>query len=285
MFISAFIISCGEDNSKGLKKLDNNEAVVNEGSKEKSINPTGRLKENSSDPNGEQIPPTQESKVNESEKFDVENVISKHLSSIGMDKLLKINDMTLKGKIIQQGIASPFKKILKRPLKSYFETIIQDKKWVNAFDGKNGWYVNPTLDNIPKEATGPTLDLLKEQSDMDGLMYNWKNKFYSVTDLGTANESGKSYFVILVTKKDGSTMKIFIDTATMLLHKVTTNVNNNNYTGMTETIFSNYRKVNGVNMAYKIEFMLNGQKQTEYLYEIIKFNTNPSDLLFSMPVN
>ncbi len=94
---------------------------------------------------------------------DLQNILDKHFESIGQQKILKVQTQVTTGKTIQMGMEMPIRIITKRPNKAYMEVEIQGSKMTMAFDGENGWAIQPwTGSTEPIDLAGEELRPLKE---------------------------------------------------------------------------------------------------------------------------
>ncbi len=108
---------------------------------------------------------------------DLQKILDKYFKTIGQEKILKVETIVSTGRTLQMGMEMPFKTITKRPNKAYMEVDIQGVKMVMAFDGKNGWAIQPWTGSAdPIDLVGPELRPVKEISDMDGGLWNYEEK-------------------------------------------------------------------------------------------------------------
>ena len=73
----------------------------------------------------------------------VEEILKEHFSAIGQDNMLKLNTQRLSGKMVQSGLEIPFIQMGKRPAKVRVEGTFQDLTFIQTFNGKEGWSINP----------------------------------------------------------------------------------------------------------------------------------------------
>ena len=112
----------------------------------------------------------------------LDDILKDHFSAIGQDSLLKVNTQRLKGKMVQGGVEIPIIQMAKRPDIMRVQGTFQDLTFVQTYNGKEGWSLNPfTGATDPQPMSEDELKTMKYQADMDGMLWNWKNKGYTVT--------------------------------------------------------------------------------------------------------
>ena len=112
---------------------------------------------------------------------DLQEILDKYFETIGQEKLLKVKTQVTIGKTLQMGMEMPFKTMSKRPNKAYITVDMQGVKMVMAFDGENGWAIQPWTGSAePVDLLGPELRPMREMSDMDGSLWNYVEKGHQI---------------------------------------------------------------------------------------------------------
>jgi len=94
-----------------------------------------------------------------------------------------VQTIITRGTLTQVGSEIPIVTYNKRPNKVKIEGLFQDVKFIESFDGKNGWTYNPFGGNTKPVLLEPEyLETLKDRADIDGLLYNYKEKGYEYFD-------------------------------------------------------------------------------------------------------
>ena len=144
---------------------------------------------------------------------DLQSILDKHFKAIGQEKVLNMQTQESTGKILQMGMEIPFKSITKRPGKAYMEMDLQGTKVVTAFDGVKGWAIQPwTGSREPVDLPQTDLRPLEEMSDMDGAIWNYKEKGHQLELIGTEDLDGTQVYAIKMTRKNGEIFHYFLDT-------------------------------------------------------------------------
>ena len=91
----------------------------------------------------------------------LDDVLAKYYQAHGgLDKLKAVTAIKMSGKLVipAQGLELPMVRWQKAPDKLRVETLIQDKKIIQAFDGRRAWWINPLLaagaQEMPQEQAG-----------------------------------------------------------------------------------------------------------------------------------
>ena len=73
----------------------------------------------------------------------LDDILKDHYAAIGQDKMIKINTQKITGKMLQGGVEIPFIQMAKRPDKVRVEGTFQELTFVQTYNGKEGWSLNP----------------------------------------------------------------------------------------------------------------------------------------------
>jgi len=214
----------------------------------------------------------------------VEEIIANHFKATGSEKLLNVQTIITRGTLRQAGSEIPIVTYNKRPNKVKIEGLFQDVKFVESFDGENGWTYNPFSGNTkPVPLEQEYLEALKDRADIDGLLYNYAEKGYEINLLDPVNVGDMTLSVLLLTKPDKSTATYFIDSETFLVIKIVSNIKIDGVASEIENIFSDYRYVDEILFPFSIDVTSGGQLLLEYEYSTIVLDKEIDDSIFVMP--
>lgn len=215
---------------------------------------------------------------------DLTEVLNSHFKAIGQEKLTAVNSMKTSGKTIAQGMELDFNIFTQRPEKFRLEVDIQGAKMIQAFDGEKGWFVAPWTGSLdPIEISGIQLKSIKQQANMDGMLYNYAEKGYTTELLGKEDMEGTEVFKIKQTDKDGDVYYYFIDAENFVLLKTSSKVKMGESEVESETFYSNYKEFEGMMMAYSFESKTNGQTVSQINISNIELNPEIDPAIFTMP--
>jgi outer membrane lipoprotein-sorting protein len=214
----------------------------------------------------------------------VDEILAKYFEAQGQEKLLATNTFTTKGKIIQGQFEIPFTSYHKRPMKFKSEAEFQGMKIISAFDGETGWSINPMMGSTdPQPMTAEQLDRMKMQADYDGMFYNYKDKGYTVEYMGKEPVDDIETYVLKLTRPNGDIITAYIDAENYVALKTDSKMKIQDVDREAETIFSNYKYVDGILVPFSIETKMDGKTVMQMVLEDVKYNTDLPDSIFEMP--
>jgi outer membrane lipoprotein-sorting protein len=216
---------------------------------------------------------------------NLDDILKEHFSASGQDKLIKLKTQKLTGKMIQSGIEIPIIQMAKRPNKMRMEGTFQSLTFIQTYNGKEGWSINPFAGVAePQPMTADELRSMSNQADMDGMLWDWKGKGYTVTSEGKEDMEGTSCFKIKLVTKEGDSYIYYIDTDSYIMIRSTTKTKVMGNETEADTYYSNYTQVDGLAVPGKIETKMNGQLMMTLVIEKVEFDTDLNDSLFEKPV-
>lgn len=223
------------------------------------------------------------------ETLNADQLIAKSIEARGgMAKLKSVQSMRSTIKMSAGPMEIPMVMEFKRPNKFRMDITFQGQSMVQAFDGKTGWGINPMSGYGGKGIAEPmTPDQIKQaevQSDMDGALVDYKSKGHAVEYVGKEPVEGSDAYKLKVTLRNGDVQNIYLDAETFLEIKTTqkTKVRDTEIEG--ETIFGDFKEVDGLMLPHSIEAGAAGMPMRQKL-SIEKIELNPAidDARFVMP--
>ena len=134
---------------------------------------------------------------------NLKDVLNEYFDVTGQKKILKVETLTTFGKINQGGLEIPFKQITARPANFRVEGTFQGLTFLQTFNGTEAWTVNPFSGSTePQPIPADQLKSLKIQADMDGMLWDWKDKGYSAVLDSTEDVEGTKCFKVDSNYKD-----------------------------------------------------------------------------------
>ncbi|SHF93837.1 Outer membrane lipoprotein-sorting protein [Mariniphaga anaerophila] len=191
--------------------------------------------------------------ANHTQAQNLDEVLNKHFKAIGQEKLLEKQTYFVTAKIEQMGMELPMEMKMKRPNKFRMEMEMQGQKMIQVYNGEKGWMVAPWISPEPQDLSGPQLDQAMEQANIDGELYNYKEKGTTASLLGKVNVDGSPMYNIKLTDKDGNVKNYFIDADNYFIRKVKAKINAQGQEVEVEQNMSDYKEFDGIFMPTKIE--------------------------------
>jgi len=215
---------------------------------------------------------------------DLDKILDQHFDAIGQKHLKKVKSIQATGKAVMMGMENPFQMISKRPNLIQVTVEFQGAKIIQAYDGETAWMINPMMGSAdPIDVTGPEADGLIESGDMDGQLWNYKEKGHQLELEGTEEVDGSEAYVLKLTKKNGNIDYYYMESESYLILKIKSKTMVNGSETEAEGLLSNYQEVDGYVMAFTIEQKYGGQTAMTIMMDEVKTNVEVDDSIFSKP--
>jgi outer membrane lipoprotein-sorting protein len=216
-----------------------------------------------------------------------DEIIAKHEKAMGgKDKIKAVQSERVTGKMVMgQGMEAPFTMEMARPNKMRMEFTIQGMTGVQAFDGKAGWSVMPFMGKTdPEAAPEEEAKKMQEQANMDGLLMDYKDFGRTVELVGKEDLEGTPVYKLKVTQKSGDIVYLYIDAEQFMLLKQTGKTKIRGQEVESETIFGDFKTVDGLVFPHSIEQKVTGMPGGMTM-TVAKIELNPgvADSRFTMP--
>ncbi len=216
----------------------------------------------------------------------VDEILAKHYTTKGgLEKWKSIQTQKMTGVASAQGFELAMVIYGKRPNMGRQDMTITipgqpPVTMINVFDGAKAWMVNPMSgSDAPVEMSGAEADTVKEQSDFDGSLVDYQAKGHTIELVGTETLGTKKVHHLKVTRKGLPTQHYFLDAELGTEVKITTEAGAG---PAVETEMSEYRTVEGVQVAHLIRVLQGGQVQAELRITKAEFNVPIEDSLFKI---
>jgi len=211
----------------------------------------------------------------------VDEVVAKNIAAKGgLERIHAVQSMRQTGKLTLQGMETTLVIVGKRPNLIRQEMIVGGQTNVNAFDGTTAWQMMPVMGmTAPVVVTGPMANSIKEQSDFDGPLIDYKTKGYKLELVGTETMGDRKVYHLKLTNSTQQVQQIYIDTETNLERKM---VSDSPF-GPLEQELSDFRDVEGVKVPFSVRTVANGVEQMKIVVQKVEINPEIDDALFKMP--
>ena len=217
-----------------------------------------------------------------------DEIVGKYVKAIGgMDKINALKTLQRSGKFTGGGgFEARLTQENKRPEMVREDFLIQGMDGVTAYDGKNGWKIDPFQGKKDPEPLGE--DELKDiiaDADFDGPLVNYAAKGNKVEYAGTEPVEGTDAYKLKVTLANGEVRYYYMDTDYYVPIKVETKRMIRGAEREFESSLGDYKEVNGVYFPWSIESGLKGSPQKgKVTFDKITANGDLSDSRFIPPV-
>lgn len=176
-----------------------------------------------------------------------DDIISKHIAATGgADKWTKVTSLKYTGSYVMgPGMMPPVTLLLcSQPFAGYYSDFTwQGMTTKTALRADSGWNYNPF--GGKREADPLSAQDIREtklEADPQGLLFNYKQKGYSVEYLGTDDLEGTDVFKLRLTTREGDMMYYFIDAQTYYVLKTVKRVKFKDKEVKSYTQYSDFKK-------------------------------------------
>jgi len=214
---------------------------------------------------------------------DANEILKKMIDAMGGRKVLEsVRDTTLTGtwEMTQMGGSGNLTMYQKEPNKMRWDGEMMGMVITMAYDGATAWWLNPQTGAREDMAESMAEDFKRGAMGNDTLLDPAKFGI-SFAYKGKETINNKDYFVLEETYSDGYKATLYIDPETNLPYKVKSKSMGSSGTEVeSESVMSDYRKIDGVMIAHSITIIQGGQEYMKMTFTSVKFNTGLEDSLF-----
>ena len=173
----------------------------------------------------------------------------------------------------------------KRPSMLRFEGTLQGLTQIQAYDGKDGWQVQPFQGRRdPERMAADDAKDLAQRADIDPPLVAARNNGYKIEALGTEDIDGTQAVKMRITRKDGDVQYVYLDPDSMLEIRVVTINRVRGVETVNEADLGSYAQVGGVWFPMTIEAGEKGKpRAAKITIERIEINPAADDALFHFP--
>ena len=216
---------------------------------------------------------------------EASDILKKIIEAQGGKKVLeKIKDMTSSGtlEMIQMGMSGLMTMYKKEPNKVRMDIEVIGMIITQAFDGETAWWVNPQTGSREEVPERQAEDMKRMALGIDAFIYPEKYGI-SFAYKGKEKIDEKEYLVLEQTFSDGHKATLYIDPKTYLTYKSTSTIMNQMGVEVEqETFEADFKKVDGMTIAYSIIILQDGEEFMKLTLTDITFNSGLEDSLFKM---
>lgn len=184
------------------------------------------------------------------------DIINKNIEVTGgADKWAKVYALRYSGQyVLGPGMLAPVTEIItSRPFKGYYSDFTwQGMTNKSSMRADSGWTYNPFGGKRESDPmTSNEMRSLKLEDDPQGLLFNYKQKGYTVDYLGTDDMDGTNVYKLRLTTKEGDMVYFYIDQDTYYILKTETKVKLKDREEKKYNLLSDYRKTDfGIVVAF-----------------------------------
>lgn len=214
------------------------------------------------------------------------NRILKRMSDAqgGRKTIESIKDMTMIGgvEMPQQGISGTVTIYKKEPDKSRIDLDAMGMVIIQVYDGQTALWTNPQAGDIEEMDEQQAASMIRQSLPITAIIDPEKYGV-TITYKGKETVDGKECFMLEQVYRDGYRMIRYVDSDTYLSVKSRSTITGPGGSEIqVEQVMSDFRKVDGMTMAYSVTTIYNGSVFNEIRFKEVKFNTGLEDSLFQL---
>ncbi|HYM42077.1 MAG TPA: hypothetical protein VET46_04825 [Steroidobacteraceae bacterium] len=207
----------------------------------------------------------------------------------GAEQLAAIHSLRLSGKLLVNGDSLQLRVVtlIARPGQIREEAELQGLTVVRAYDGKQGWKINPFQGRKDPEklSADDAKSLGEDAADFAGALVDYKTKGYTLDYLGTEDVDGTDAYKLRVTRPNGDVSFVYLDPDYFLEIRTIDRRIEHGVPKETVTDYGDYEKVAGVYLPFEQVSAPQGSTDRQKVeYDKAEVNTTPDPSLFRLPV-
>lgn len=206
----------------------------------------------------------------------------------GAEKLAALHSLRLTGKLLVNGdtLQLGYVATVARPDSLRIEATLQGLTLIRAYDGTQGWKVNPFQGRKDPEkmSADDAKELSEDAADFTGALVDYQAKGYKLDYLGTEDVDGTDAYKLRVTRPNGDITYVFLDPDYFLEIRTINRRIQHGVPTETVTDYGDYEQVNGVYYAFAQASGPNGSSDRQKLqFDKAEANTAPDGSMFRFP--
>lgn len=206
----------------------------------------------------------------------------------GLAKLDALHSLRLSGKLRVQGgtIELGYAVLVTASGKIRYEAALEGLTQVQAFDGHQGWQIDPFQGRKDPErlSADDAKSLAEAAVDFTGPLVNYKAKGYTLDYLGTEDVDGTQAYKLRVTRPNGDITYVYLDPDYFLEIRAVNRIIAHGVPQETVTDYSDYEKIDGVYYPFSQETGPAGSSDRSQLQiDKAQANVAAADTLFQFP--
>lgn len=189
-----------------------------------------------------------------------DEIIAKYIETRGgMDALKAVKSARMSANISMAGMEMAISMVFKRPNMIRVDTEVQGMTVVQAYDGETGWAIMPMMGSPePSKLPEDQLKQMREQSDFDGPLVDYKEKGHTVELVGKEDVEGTEAYKLKLTKKNGDVVNYYLDSEYFLVFKQEGRTNMQGMEVNATTNISDYKEVGDIVLPHSTEIIAEG---------------------------
>lgn len=214
----------------------------------------------------------------QAQDVSIDDLLKNYFENIGgEEEWKKIKSMTISGSTSAQGMTMPLTVQSMEPTYFKMEMDIQGKKFIQAYDGKDGWMLNPFAGGTEAQKMDEEQSKQFKKQKFQDEFIDYKGKGHKVEVAGMEEIDGTETIKVKMTKKEGDVVFYFFDSENFVPIMVRSFVDSGPMKGQSaEMYMSDYQEVDGLMLAHTTEQKVGGN--TVFSMTADKIVLNPESM-------
>jgi hypothetical protein len=219
------------------------------------------------------------------EELSLDEILENHYKAIGGEVAWKaVETLKFTGSMYTKEATFKTAGIYKRPNICRIDYQAGALYFMEAYDGKIAWQMNPGTRTGPQLLEGKRAKEMIDTCDFEGLLVNHRKKGHKIKYLGAEQIEDRGAYVLEVTSNAGNTDKYYLDSKTFLPFMVKGKTEIQDQVVETTIMIDEYIEIGEITIPFSYEFIVDGNPSTETLkIKTIELNDEFDDTIFSPP--
>jgi hypothetical protein len=220
-------------------------------------------------------------------KLSADEIIARYTKTVGgADKIQSVSTLRRVGKYTgDDGFEAIVVEESSRPNRVRQEFSIQGMTGINAYDGTNGWKIDPFGGKKdPESLSEEEMRAIVEDSDFDEPLIDYRAKGNKVELVGMDQVEGTDVYKLKVTLKSGDTRYYYMDSDSYVPIKYETKRIIRGTPQESETTLGDYKQVGGWFLPFSMEIRQKGSSGSQKItFDKIEFNVPIDSTRYARP--
>lgn len=213
-----------------------------------------------------------------------EEIIARHIEAHGgAEKWDKVEALELKGNFTAFSIEKPFHALKTRSGAYYADLYLGEKKVLEAFDGNEGWTIDPWQDIFhARKLNKAEHNVFRQKAMFFTPFYNYRENGCEVEFTGMQSIDGVEMYALKLTRPNGKTENWYLDPDTFLEYLCVSEWVDFAWPSQSEVFFDDFREVDGLVIPFYTDRTF-GQRNRVLQLEEVHINPEVDKSIFEMP--
>jgi outer membrane lipoprotein-sorting protein len=218
-------------------------------------------------------------------KTALEEILEKHYQAIGGPEAWQaVNTLKFAGSMYTKEATFKTAAVYKRPDLCRVDFQAGNLYFMESYDGKIPWQMNPGARNGPEILKGKRAKEMIDTCDFEGPLVNHELKGHKIKYMGREKVGDRWGYLLEVKFKTGNTDKYYLDTETYLPFMVKGSTTIQDQVVNTTINISEYIEIGDIRIPFSYEFIVDGNPSTETLkIKNVELNSEIDDNIFKLP--